>query len=348
MNQTAVLPPDTYPDAILEFIVPRMLELLYTGEDLRDFAHDCGWNGPPFRWDEERRFLLRCELDAAFFHLYMPAEANGEWRPARRSDGCPVDETTEQLADLKRHFPTTRDGVACILGTFPGVRREDEANHGEYRTKRVILEIYDEMQQASLARRPYLTHLNPPPADRGCCHPPRAVAPTFLVPGNLVELSDGEWYRPGSDQAGDEAAVLAAILKAAGAPVPVRRVRLAAILTMEPKLLTRLLPAEEATHWRRLVGPEAEPLPVGVTQLQSTADHAWGHAVRHLRANGHLIEDSNSRTWAPGPGLEAIHTDGWPDGRVDMVMRALHRRGDGAIVQTLPHSIRDLIDAAAA
>jgi hypothetical protein len=24
---------------------------------------------PPFRWDLKRRFLLRCELDAAFFQL---------------------------------------------------------------------------------------------------------------------------------------------------------------------------------------------------------------------------------------------------------------------------------------
>lgn len=34
------------------------------------FASDCGYEGPPFRWDPERRFLLRAELDAAFFHLY--------------------------------------------------------------------------------------------------------------------------------------------------------------------------------------------------------------------------------------------------------------------------------------
>ena len=26
--------------------------------------------GSPFRWDEGRRFAMRCELDAAFFHLY--------------------------------------------------------------------------------------------------------------------------------------------------------------------------------------------------------------------------------------------------------------------------------------
>ena len=71
MKQTAVLPPAAFSDADLAFIVPRVLELLYTGEDLRDFARDCSWDGPPFRWAEERRFLLRCDLDAAFFHLYL-------------------------------------------------------------------------------------------------------------------------------------------------------------------------------------------------------------------------------------------------------------------------------------
>lgn len=42
----------------------------YTAWVLEAFAKDCGYDGPPFRWDEERRFLLRCELDAAYFHLY--------------------------------------------------------------------------------------------------------------------------------------------------------------------------------------------------------------------------------------------------------------------------------------
>ena len=150
-----------------------MLELLYTGEDLRAFAHDCGWEGPPFRWDEDRRFLLRCELDAAFFHLYLPADENGEWRVARQSDDCPCDETPEQLADLKRHFPTPRDAVTYILDTFPGVRRADEANLGEYRTKRTILDIYDAMQASFASREPYRIRLDPPPADRSRCHPSR-------------------------------------------------------------------------------------------------------------------------------------------------------------------------------
>ena len=239
MKQAAVLPPAAHTDTDLDFMVPRVLELLYTGEDLRDFARDCGWDGPSFRWDEERRFLLRCDLDAAFFYLYLPADANGDWRPARRSDGCPGDETPEQFADLKRHFPPSpRDAVAYILDTFPGVRREDEAKHGQYRTKRVILEIHDEMQQAILLGRTYQTRLDPPPADPSCCHPPRTIAAALRVPVNLSELADGEWYRPGADEAGDEAAVLAAILKATGGPAPMRRVRLAAVLTMEPRLLT--------------------------------------------------------------------------------------------------------------
>ena len=82
-----------------------MLELTYTAWDLEPFAKDCGYDGPPFRWDEERRFLLRCELDAAYFHLYGIA----------------------------------RDDVDYIMETFPIVKRKDEAQHGEYRTKRVIL-----------------------------------------------------------------------------------------------------------------------------------------------------------------------------------------------------------------
>ena len=38
----------------------RVIRIGYTAWDLQPFAYDCGWAGPPFRWDEERRFLLRC------------------------------------------------------------------------------------------------------------------------------------------------------------------------------------------------------------------------------------------------------------------------------------------------
>src|SRR5262249_15334682 len=56
-------------ERLRDWLMPRVLELTYTAWDLRAFAQDCGWSGPPFRWDEGRRFLLRSELDATFFHL---------------------------------------------------------------------------------------------------------------------------------------------------------------------------------------------------------------------------------------------------------------------------------------
>jgi hypothetical protein len=50
------------------------------------------------------------------------------------------------------------------------VRKNDEKAHGEYRTKRVILEIYDAMAEATRTGRPYQTLLDPPPADPRLAH----------------------------------------------------------------------------------------------------------------------------------------------------------------------------------
>ncbi len=140
-QQIPVLPPSVYSlscpwDApapaggatVREWLLPRVLELVYTSHDLAPFARDCGYNGPPFQWDEERRLQLRCELDAAFFHLYLGSEQ--EWR----------DKATPELL---KYFSAPRDAVAYILDTFPIVKRKDEQAHNEYRTRRVILEIYD-------------------------------------------------------------------------------------------------------------------------------------------------------------------------------------------------------------
>ncbi|MEI8191436.1 MAG: hypothetical protein WCI75_17115, partial [candidate division NC10 bacterium] len=154
--------------ALRDWLLPRIVELTYTAWDLELFAQDCGWSGSPFRWDEERRFLLRCELDAAFFHLYLPAEASGDpalsdgsggtgWRPGEG-------ERAEDLARLKASFLTPRDAVSYIMDTFPIVRRKDEKKcNGDYRTKRVILEIYDAMADAMRTGHPYQTRLDPPP-----------------------------------------------------------------------------------------------------------------------------------------------------------------------------------------
>ena len=156
--------------SVREWIAIRVIELSYTSWDIEPFAVDCGRNGPPFRWDNDRRFLLRCELDAAVFHLYLPADKDRHWRLAHRSDGCPRDETTEQFAELKHRFATPRHAVAYIMDTFPIVHRREEEKYDEYRTKRVILEIYDAMQESVIAGQPYQTRLIPDPADNSCCH----------------------------------------------------------------------------------------------------------------------------------------------------------------------------------
>ena len=68
-------------------------------------------------------------------------------------------------------FPTPRDAVAYIMDTFPIVQRKDVEKWGDYRTKRVILEIYDALAESIRTSKPYQTRLDPPPADPRCCHP---------------------------------------------------------------------------------------------------------------------------------------------------------------------------------
>ncbi|GIW76102.1 MAG: hypothetical protein KatS3mg104_1165 [Phycisphaerae bacterium] len=167
-----------------------VLELTFTAWDLEPFARDCGYDGPPFTWDDKRRFLIRAELDAAFFHLYLPSTPDGDWKPACKADGAVVDETPEQLAELRKYFLTPRDAVAYIMETFPIVKRKDVEKYGCYRTKDTILEIYDEMQRVMRANSEwrtangkaenepgphvYQTRLNPPPG------PPADVAGNFI------------------------------------------------------------------------------------------------------------------------------------------------------------------------
>ena len=106
---------------VLDWLLPRVLELTYTAWNLKAFAEDCGDDGAPFIWDPERRFQLRCEIDAAFFHLYG----------------------------------LSRDDAGYILDTFPVLARSEEREHGEYRTKRVVLKTYDALAASCETGIPY-------------------------------------------------------------------------------------------------------------------------------------------------------------------------------------------------
>lgn len=140
--------------SLKNFIMPRFLEVTYTAWDLAPFAQDCGFNGPPFRWDETRRFLLRCELDAAFFHLYLPSNQDGTWKKVDN-------ESDAELAVLTKAFPTPRHAVDYIMDTFPIVKRKDEAAHGEYRTRQTILQMYDAMQETISTGKVYESRVTP-------------------------------------------------------------------------------------------------------------------------------------------------------------------------------------------
>ncbi len=108
-KQLPVLPPETYSHDLQDLITPRVLELTYTAHDMTPFARDLGYEGEPFIWDEERRAQLRADLDGIYAHLYG----------------------------------ISRDDFDYILETFPIVKRKDEAEFGEFRTKRLCLEAYD-------------------------------------------------------------------------------------------------------------------------------------------------------------------------------------------------------------
>jgi len=107
--------------AIEQWLAQRVAWVSCTSWSMAPMAKDLAGQAEVYPWDPEVRFLLRSEIDAAMFHLYG----------------------------------VTREDVEYIMDTFRIVREHDEADYGEYRTKRLILEIYDAMQLAIDSGVPY-------------------------------------------------------------------------------------------------------------------------------------------------------------------------------------------------
>jgi len=123
MKQLPILPPTAYATADIDFIAPRVLELVYTATDLQPFAEDMGYQGKPFLWDDERRAHLRAELDAYYAKLY------GLTRDELRYVLDPQDVYGED-------FPGE---------TFRVLKEKEIRLYGEYRTRRLVLEKWDQM-----------------------------------------------------------------------------------------------------------------------------------------------------------------------------------------------------------
>jgi hypothetical protein len=122
VKQFPVLPPSAFTDADLAFIVPRVLELTYTSNAMKPFADDLGFKGnAPFPWDEDRRALLRAELDARIARLY----------------GL----TGDQLRYILD--PSDVMGASYPSETFRVLKKNEMDRYGEYRTRRLVLEAWD-------------------------------------------------------------------------------------------------------------------------------------------------------------------------------------------------------------
>jgi hypothetical protein len=352
LKQLPVLAPATYESdaswhhgmTLRDWFVPRVLELAYTAWDLEPFARDVGYDGPPFRWDIERRFVLRCELDAAFFHIY----------------GLSRDDT--------KYVMETFASYDSKGNLFAGVKGKEVKVHGEYRTKRVILEIFDEMDEAARTGKPYQTRLSPQPADPRVAHPARgggkiiplpvrpstlprpAAAPAVAaaVALDLAAVATGAWVRSHTMERGEIQAAILAVLKANGAPMDRRHARLAALLCLEPHLLAPMLDKTEKAQWARAVGGDAKK--AASAAIDATSQE-WGAALTGLRGRERLLEDLQQNTWALGTGTEAIDTSGWPEGRAGFVVNVLRRLQAStqvdAIILKLPTNVQQWLANAA-
>ena len=191
LEQLPFLPPSIYQPQDLHFIIPRVLELTYTAWDLAPFAQDVweeadeGLRGairawvagarlhpdtppewvegtypfPPFVWDEERRALLRAELDAYYARLY------GLNRKQLRYILDPQDLTPKELEDILSDLEEVEDPLdekayrrRAQSSTFPGetfrVLKEKELRcYGFYRTRGLILKAYMAQGDTMTSRR---------------------------------------------------------------------------------------------------------------------------------------------------------------------------------------------------
>jgi hypothetical protein len=137
LKQLPILSFKEYLSNDISFIKERVLQLTYTANDLKPFAEDLGYDGPPFKWDPERRAILRAELDAYYSYLY------GLTRDELRYILDPADVYGED-------YPSE---------TFRVLKNNEISEFGEYRTQRLVLEAWDRFSQDGTFD---LTKLNDP------------------------------------------------------------------------------------------------------------------------------------------------------------------------------------------
>ena len=131
-NQMPSLRPEQFSQNSATFIVPRVLELTYTSNDMRGLYDDVVGisadydsrkisRSVPYDFDPVRRLQLKAELDAYIGHLW----------------GISRDELRFILD------PCSLMGLDYPSETFRGLRDAEIKEFGEYRTQRLVLEAWD-------------------------------------------------------------------------------------------------------------------------------------------------------------------------------------------------------------
>ncbi|KAA2317006.1 N-6 DNA methylase [Puniceibacterium sp. HSS470] len=263
--QFPVLPPNFYTETRLAFITPKVLELTYTSHSLAPFARDLGHDGPPFAWDEDRRAHLRADLDAFYARAY----------------GLTRDELRYILdpADVK--------GPDYPSETFRVLKEKEIRQHGEYRTRRLVLEAWDRMAQDGTF------------AALGMADRAMAVAQQIAL-SPLNQYEDAMWAWPqGINERDRVRAQLRAMVGILPGPSDARRVRLAALACLQPGLLDGFLMEADRREWQRLLAHST-----GATQLVPPTNAAWGAAFNELVSSAVLDVSSDGTQWSAGSRLD--------------------------------------------
>lgn len=143
-KQLPVLPPERYTNSDLMFIVPRVLELTYTADDLASWAEDLGYDGLPFVFNLDRRAIIRAELDALYARKY----------------GLTRDELRYILD------PAEIMGEEYPSETFRVLKSSEMKELGEYRTQRLVMREFDRMALAEAKGETYCSLLSIPPGQQ--------------------------------------------------------------------------------------------------------------------------------------------------------------------------------------
>jgi hypothetical protein len=303
LNQFAI--PHAIPQHDLEFIVPRVLELTYTSHSMRPFAEDLGYSGPPFAWNEERRALLRAELDAKIARLY------GLDRNQLRYILDP-----EEV--MGKGYPSE---------TFRVLKKNEVAKYGEYRTRRLVLDAWDRMERGDSLE------YSPPIAIPAYMPPDLPVS----FPAEPLFIGDGAWAMP-SYSAANIQAQLAALIKALPGPTPIERVCLAALYALEPRYLTKRLSGAARESWLKRIGPTAAVAGTNVTILAPRINAAFRDAATTLIGIGAIVVEAG--IWSAGSAIDEFHVDTdetmWPYGRARFVLQAMEHMKLADEVAELP------------